>query len=136
MDDTSLWRSFGSYRPSFDSLFDRWLSSFTEKSPPKRGQLENLIVAVTLTPDQALRGGHVRLRVPARLQCPSCSGRGGIGPYECWRCSGQGLLSGDYPLIVSYPPGISDNHTVQLPLERFGVRNLYLTATFRVSETG
>jgi DnaJ-class molecular chaperone len=132
----SLLQSFYTYRPSLDSLFDRWFSNFSEKSPSKGERLENLTVVITLTPDQAFRGGHVRLTVPTRLQCPSCNGRGGIGAYECWRCSGQGMLSGEFPLMISYPPGISDNHTVQLSLERFGIRNLYLTATFRISEMG
>jgi molecular chaperone DnaJ len=133
---TSLLQSFRTYRPSLETLIDKWFSNFSEKSAPKGERLENLTVVFTLTPDQALRGGHVRLTVPARLQCPSCSGRGGIGAYECWRCSGQGLLSGEFPLVISYPPGIPDNHTVQLSLERFGIRNLYLTTTFRISDMG
>ncbi len=131
---TSLLQSFHTYRPSLDSLFDRWFSNFSEKSPSKGEQLENLTVVITLTPVQAFRGGHVRLTVPARLQCPNCIGRGGIGAYECWRCSGQGVLNGEFPLIISYPSGISDNHTVQLSLDNFGIRNLCLTATFRISQ--
>jgi molecular chaperone DnaJ len=132
--DASLSRSFSSYRPSFDSLFDRWFSNFMEKNTPKGERLENLTVVIRLTPDQAFRGGHVRLSVPAHFHCPNCNGRGGIGPYECWRCSGQGMLSGEYPVVISYPSGISDNHTVQLSLKRFGIRNFYLTVTFRISE--
>lgn len=134
--DASLLRSFHSYRPSFDSLLDRWFSNFTETSPPKGERLENLSVVIRLTPEQAFRGGHVRLNVPARMLCPGCNGRGGIGPYECWRCSGQGVFSGEYPIMISYPPGIADNHSVQLSLERYGIRNLYLTVNFRISETG
>lgn len=136
IEDASLLRSFHSYLPSFDSLFDRWFRNFTETDPSKTDRLENLTVVIRLTPGQAFRGGHVRLHVPARVQCPSCNGRGGIGPYECWRCSGQGLLSGEYPIIISYPPGISDNHAMQLSLERYGIRNLYLTVNFRISEMG
>jgi len=133
---SSLLQSFHAFRPPFDSLFDQWFSNFTEKSPAKGERFENLNVVITLTPGQASRGGQVRLTVPARLQCPGCSGRGRTGVYECWRCSGQGVLNGEFPIIISYPPGISDNHTVQLSLEHFGVRNLYLTATFRMSERG
>ncbi len=132
----SLLQSFHTYRSSLDSLFDRWFSNFSEKSPSKGERLENLTVVITLPPDQAFRGGHVRLTVPSRRQCPGCSGRGGVGAYECFRCNGQGVLSGEFPIIISYPPGISDNHTVKLSLERFGIRNLYLTATFRIGEMG
>jgi molecular chaperone DnaJ len=132
--DASLLRSFSSYRPSFDSLSDRWFRNFTEKSTPKGEWLENLNIVIKLTPDQVFCGGQVRLSVPVHLQCPNCSGRGEIGPYECWSCSGQGIVSGEYPGIISYPPGISDNHTVQLPLKRFGIQSFDLTVTFRIGE--
>jgi len=134
--DVSLLRSFHSYGPSFDSLFDRWFSNFSETSPPKSERLENLTVVVPLTPEQAFHGGHVRLKVPAKLRCSSCNGQGSVGLYECWRCSGQGILHGEYPVIISYPAGIPDNHTVRLSLERYGIRNLYLTVNFRISEMG
>lgn len=130
----SLARSFHSHRPSFDQLFDRIFSNFGQATSPKHEMLENLNVVITLTPEQAFRGGHVRIAIPAEPMCPSCSGRGIIGPYECWRCSGAGVLSGEYPVMINYPPGIPDHHVVKLPLSRYGIRNLYLTVRFRISE--
>lgn len=127
-------RSFHSYQPSLDSLIDRWLRNFTETPHPKGKRLENLTVVVRLTPEQALRGGHVRLTVPARMRCHRCNGWGRIGPYECWRCGGQGVFSGEYPIMISYPSGIVDKHSMQLSLEPYGIRNLYLTVHFRISE--
>jgi len=132
----SLARSFQSYRPSFDSLFDRLFSNFYEREYSKGERLENLTVVIELTPEQAFRGGHVRLLVPAQLKCPDCGGRGGIGFYECWHCSGGGSFTGEYPVLISFPPGIPDNHSVQISLDRYGIRNLYLTVNFRISEMG
>lgn len=129
----SLKRSFDEYRPSFDDLFDRLLGNFSD-SHPKGERLENLTVVIKLTPEQAFRGGHVRLQVPAKIQCPNCKGHGGVGLYECWRCGGAGSLTGEYPIMISYPPGIPDNHSVQLSLDRYGIHNLYLTVNFRISE--
>ena len=132
--EASLAKSFQVHRPSLEALFDLFFSNFFENERNKGERAENLSVVITLTPDQAFRGGHVRLYVPAKVQCPRCYGRGGIGYYECWRCSGAGKLTGEYPVMISYPPGISDNHTVQISLDRYGIRNLYLTVNFRISE--
>ena len=132
--DASLLQSFSSHRSSMDSLFDGWIRNFAEKSTPTGDPPENLTVVIRLTPEQAFRGGQVRLSVPAHLPCPDCNGRGGVGPYKCWRCSGQGILSGEYPVVIRYPSGISENHTVTLPLKRLGIRNFCLTVTFRISE--
>ena len=130
-----LSRSFHHYRPSFDSLFDRIFSNYREHQP-KGGELKNLNVVVTLTPTQSFQGGHVRLFVPAQLKCPRCNGQGSIGLYECWHCGGEGIKSGEYPVMISYPPGVPDNHSVQLSLNQYGIHNLYLTVTFRISDMG
>ena len=132
--EASLTRSFENYRPSFDALFDRILTNFEESRRAKAERPEPVTVVVPLTPDQALRGGHVRLTVPARIRCPNCRGAGGLGYYECWRCGGAGFMTGEYPVMVSYPPAISDSHIVQLSLDRFGIRNLYLNVRFRISD--
>ena len=132
--EASLTRSFESYGLSFDALFDRVFSNFDESRWSKADRLEPVTVVVTLTPDQAFRGGHVRITVPTRIHCPNCRGYGGVGYYECWRCGGAGYMTGEYPVMVSYPPGIPDSHIVQLSLERFGIRNLYLNVRFRISD--
>jgi DnaJ-class molecular chaperone len=132
--EASLTRSFERYGPSFDALFDRIFSNFDESRRSKAERPEPVTTVVTLTPDQAFRGGHVRIAVPARIRCPNCRGAGGVGYYECWRCGGAGILTGEYPVIVSYPPGITDSHIVQLSLNRLGIRNLYLNVRFRISD--
>ncbi len=132
--EVRLPRSFQGYSPSFDTLFDRILSNFAEGGQSVARQPEMLSVVVTLTPDQALRGGHVRLNLPATVRCSDCQGRGGIGYYECWRCGGAGSITGDYPVMVSYPPGIPDSHIVKISLDRFGMQNAYLSVRFRISD--
>jgi len=130
----SLARSFHTYRPSYDELFDRIFSNFRQTSKLKRDHPENLNLVIRLTPEQAFRGGQVRVSLPAQLNCPSCSGQGWVGAYECWRCNGEGLLPGEYPVMINYPSGISDNHLVRMPLDRYGIKTLYLTVHFRISE--
>jgi DnaJ-class molecular chaperone len=129
-----LTRSFRTYSPSFDEIFDWLWQNFSSLSDPKSGTVQNLTVTIPITPEQALRGGEARIRVPARVICPSCRGRGGIGFHECWRCAGEGAITGEFPLNISFPAGIPGSHTVQVPLDRFGIYNMYLTVNFSVSE--
>jgi molecular chaperone DnaJ len=132
--EASLTRSFWTYRPSLDELFDRLWSNFSQLSRPKDETLQSLTVEIELSPGEASRGGQVRLLVPARAVCPSCGGTGGIGFYECWHCAGEGALSGEYPLMIHFPPGVRDGHQVNLPLSAFGIRNFYLVLRFRVGK--
>jgi len=125
---------FHASHPLFDEPFERLFDHFSTSALPRTEGLQNLNAVITLTPQQALRGGQARLAVPSRLSCPSCHGRGGVGFYECRRCRGRGVITGEQPIVINYPPGISDNRVVQLSLDRYGMRNLYLTVHFRISE--
>ena len=130
-DDISLLRSFETFSPSLDELFDRLWSNFDLLSRPKAERLESLNVEVPLSPQQAFAGGEVRILVPARLVCPTCRGHGSIGLYECPHCEGHGAITGEYPVRVSYPAGLQADYLVRLPLDRFGIQNFYLTVLFR-----
>jgi molecular chaperone DnaJ len=126
-------RSFESFTPSFDEIFDWLWQNFSSLERPKSGRVQNLTLEVTLTPAQARLGGSVRIMVPARAVCPSCRGYGAIGPYECTRCVGEGVISGEMPVTVAFPPGLAQDHAVVLPLDRFGIRNMHLTVLFRLT---
>jgi molecular chaperone DnaJ len=130
----SLTRSFASYRPSWEELFDRIRSNFTLRTRPKEETVQTLPAVVQVTPEQAFRGGTVRIGVPAQVRCPTCWGRGGVGPYECWRCSGAGVETGEVPLLIHFPAQIPDNYAVQIALDRYGIHNLHLIVRFRVTE--
>jgi len=129
----SLLDSFRTHLPSFDEVFDRLWRNFANVARPKGEMLENLNVEFLLTPDQARRGGHVRVHVPAQATCPTCNGQGGIGGYECWHCAGEGCIAGEYPMTIAFPPGVYDGFEVAVPLDHMGIRNLYLTLHFRIS---
>jgi molecular chaperone DnaJ len=130
--EVSLTHSFQTIQPSFEQLFDRLWGNFTLLTRPKAETIESLNVEILLSPEEALRGGRVRVLIPSQFKCPACEGRGGVGPFECWRCDGRGIVVGEYPLLVSFPAGISGN-VVEIPLDRFGIQNFYLRVYFRVS---
>lgn len=124
-------RSFQQYTPSFDEIFDWLWSNFSSLDPPKSSRVQNLTMEVLLTAEQALRGGNARVMVPARAACPTCQGVGTVGIYTCSRCAGEGAITGEMPVIISFPSGLTEDHAVMIPLDRFGIRNLHLTVLFR-----
>ena len=130
--EVSLTHSFQTIRPSFEQLLGRLWSNFTLLIRPKAETIESLNVEILLSPEEALRGGQVRVLIPAQFECPTCEGHGGAGRFECWRCNGKGVVAGEYPLLVSFPGGISE-YMVEIPLDRFGIQNFYLKVFFRVS---
>ena len=133
LEDISLVRSFQTFTPSFDEVFDRLWSSFRDLGHPKAEGMQSLSIEVPITFEQAQRGGQARIMVPARAYCPSCRGQGALGYYACPRCAGEGVMVGEYPVNISFPPGLSGDHTVLVSLERFGIRNLYLSVIFRIT---
>jgi len=124
-------RSFQSFTPSFDEIFDWLWKNFSDLDQPKSNRFQNLTLEVTLTSEQARRGGSARIMVPARAVCPTCRGYGGVGPYECSRCAGEGAISGEMPVSIAFPPGLTKDHAVMIPLDRFGIRNTHITVLFR-----
>ena len=67
------------------------------------------------------------------VRCPTCHGRGGVGPLECLRCRGQGVILSQLPVVASYPEGLTTVYISRIPLDPFGIQNFYLTVRFRVS---
>ena len=133
--DISPVRSFETFTPSFDEIFDWLLSNFSSLSRPKAQGIQSLTMEVPVTPEEACRGGQARILVPAQAYCPTCRGYGGVGPYECLRCAGRGVIVGEFPVYISFPPHLSSDRTVMIPLDRFGIHNLYLTVNFRLTSS-
>jgi len=131
MGEISPVRSFQSFTPSFDEIFDWLWRNFSDLTQPKSSRVQNLTLEVTLTPEQARRGGSARVMLPAQAVCPTCRGYGEIGLYECSRCAGEGAISGEMPVSVAFPPGLTKDHAVMIPLDRFGIRHVHITVLFR-----
>ena len=131
--DISPVRSFQSFTPSFDEIFDWLWRNFSDLAEPKSARVHNLTLEVTLTPEQARRGGNARVMVPARAVCPTCRGYGGVGYYACMRCAGEGIISGEMPVSVAFPAGLTKDHAVMIPLDQFGIQNTHITVLFRPS---
>jgi molecular chaperone DnaJ len=134
IDNISLVRSFHTFTPSFEEIFDWLWNNFSTLNYPKSGWVQNLTIQVPLTSEQVLSGGNARVMVPVRAICKICRGYGNIGPYECTRCAGEGAIVGEVPILVAFPPGLKKNHTVMIPLDRYGIKNLHLIVLFCLTD--
>lgn len=129
--DISFARSFHTATPSFEEVFDWLEQNFSGIGTPKSARIEQLTMEVPLSSAQAYRGGTARIMVPARAVCAACHGTGAIGGYRCHRCSGDGAITGEVPVLIEFPPGLVCDHAVRVPLDRLGIQNLHLTVLFR-----
>jgi len=122
---------FDTCRPSRDEVVERTWGAGVRATGPKSGNVEELHVEMPVGPDQARRGGRVRVLVPGRLTCPVCGGTGGIAFFECWHCGGRGAVSGEFPVEVSFPPGLRGDRTALVPLDHLGIQDVALVVHLR-----
>lgn len=115
----------------FDDVFEHFLGGFTEQLPHSPQNAKSLSLDIPLTANQAKRGGNVSVSLPVQMHCPSCYQYGDAG-HACWRCNSTGTLHGEKPVLINYPAGIKNNHTMLLRLAESGRQQLFLTVTFKV----
>lgn len=127
-------RAFQPFAPTPEPLFDRMWSNVHSLLVPRIGRKRTLTLEVPITPAQARHGGTINISVPAEARCPLCHGHGSIGVYACSRCAGEGSISGEMPIAISFPPDISDNDVIMLPLDRYGFINRRVSIRIRIVE--
>jgi molecular chaperone DnaJ len=133
-------RSRGAFSdPCFSSviteLFGRPWSDLDARMRPEAGRgTEGIHLEVSLTREQALHGGRIRLWLPVQIRCPACRGRGGDGFFACPHCFGSGTVVDEYPVDVAFPGGLVDGSEGRASLGRPGMDDLSLRLHFRVSD--
>jgi DnaJ-class molecular chaperone len=100
----------------FDNLF-AWMEGRESFSPRERATDTEIQyrVAITLTGEEAWRGGEITLNVPFRGPCPFCGGRGRVELFSCPVCGGSGDITENLPLNVSIPPKVKDGTVLRVP---------------------
>ncbi len=123
---------FETIRPSFESLFDRFIRNFTGERIPKGEHLESLNVEVILSPDQAVYGVNLPLGVPVFSICPECRGTGHVSLFPCVNCGSQGDVGATETVVVRIPPLRSHRAILEVPIHGLGIHNLYLRLYLRI----
>ena len=119
-------------RPSLDALLERLFRNFTGLGVPKAERPEGLTLEVILTPDEAVGGVELPVRVPAVSRCPGCGGAGRVWLYSCAACGGQGVVETSRTIRIAIPPMVRPRSLVEVPLDDLGIRNLYLRLLVRI----
>ena len=99
--------------PSVGNVVDRMRNAFLGES----GDADVLRAEVSLSQREALAGHVVSLRVPVRITCPNCGGRGETWTEPCTLCMGSGESLFQQALRVSVPPRVADGACVRFRLK-------------------
>ena len=93
----------------FFSGFDRLWDHFRIE-PFQRGEKrpEDLVLEITLSPEEARRGGEFPLDIPLRISCFRCNGTGTSRGLICGRCPGKGQVNITQKIMVDIPQGVSE----------------------------
>ncbi len=129
----SVLQGFQEIHPSVEALFARFLRNFTGLGVPKGERVEALQVEITLTPDEAMRGGLIALGVPFFSPCPVCGGSGRAWLFPCMHCREQGRVGGEKAVRLYIPPMVRDGAVMETPIEGLGIHNFYLHLSIRIA---
>jgi DnaJ-class molecular chaperone len=119
-------------RPSFDALVERLVRNFTGVGVPKAERPEDLTFEVLLTPDEAARGVDVPIGVPRLTPCRECGGTGHVWLFPCVSCREAGVIATERVIRIPIPAGARSGAIIELALDGFGIRNLYLRLSVRI----
>jgi hypothetical protein len=99
--------------PSVGNVVDRMRDAFLGE----RVDADVLRAEVSLSQREALAGHVVSLKVPVRITCPNCGGRGETWTEPCALCRGTGESLFHQTLRVSVPPRVADGACVRFRLK-------------------
>jgi DnaJ-class molecular chaperone len=116
----------------FEAALARVSGALTGAEVAAKDFPEGLNATVTLTPDEAARGGVLLLGVPSCSPCEECGGAGQDGIFPCRLCDGEGLLEEEETVRVPIPPRVGDGTVMAFPLRGLGLHNYYLRLHVRV----
>ena len=124
-------RSFRQPRSIFDDMFSRLVRKNCQSYDSEMILQQEVSVEISLSPMQAQIGGNARVDLPFQVTCPSCRRHSRYG-FVCWRCNGTGILSGERPVLITYPAGVRDNHVIKSVLNPNDTQKIYLNVIFRI----
>ena len=128
----SVLRSVAIKDAPFEAALARVSGSLTAAELVAKEYCEGLNAAVILSPDEAVHGGVIFLKVPSCSPCERCGGSGREGMFPCSLCDGEGLLEEQETVRVHVQPNVGDGTVMEVPLRGLGVHNFYLRLHIRI----
>jgi hypothetical protein len=99
--------------PSVGNVVDRMRTAFLGE----HSDADVLRAEVSLSQREAFAGHVVALKVPVRITCPNCGGRGETWTEPCGLCLGTGESLFQQALRVTVPPRVADGACVRFRLK-------------------
>ena len=99
--------------PSVGNVVDRMRTAFLGE----HAETDVLRAEASLSQREAFAGHVVSLKVPVRITCPNCGGRGETWTEPCGLCRGTGESVFQQALRVTVPPRVADGACVRFRLK-------------------
>jgi hypothetical protein len=99
--------------PSVGNVVDRMRDAFLGE----RVDADVLRAEVSLSQREAQAGHVVAVKVPVRVTCPNCGGRGETWTEPCALCRGSGESLFHQAIRVTVPPRVADGACVRFRLK-------------------
>lgn len=128
----SVPRGFQTISHSLDEIFDRIIRNFTGIGIQKGERIEELNAEVSLSPDEARRGGVAPIGVPVFYSCQFCGGSGHDWLFPCVHCQEQGVVEDEEVIRIRIPPMVKDGTVFEVPLRGLGIHNFQLRIHIRL----
>jgi DnaJ-class molecular chaperone len=112
--------------PSLDIVREQVLKNFLRARPPSQRLAEAINAQLTLTPQDAARGGIAMIEAPAIYPCPACHGSGQDDGCPCPVCDEIGVVEEKESIPVEIPAMFEPHQQIEIPLRGLGIHNFYL----------
>jgi DnaJ-class molecular chaperone len=119
--------------PSLDLVREQVLKNFLHGEPPQQKRTEAIDAQLTLTPEEAARGGIAMIEAPAIYPCPACQGSGQEDGFPCPVCDELGVVEEKESIPVEIPAMLEPRQQIEIPLRGLGIHNFYLRLHLNVA---
>ncbi|HVF88748.1 MAG TPA: J domain-containing protein [Blastocatellia bacterium] len=107
----------GGFSDFFETLFGGGRTSARQTQRPRgrsRSQGKDTEAELSISLEDAHRGGIQRISIQGARPCPACEGKGTTGGVVCATCRGAGQVMSPRTLDVKIPPGARDGSVIKL----------------------
>ena len=111
---------------SLDLVREQVLKNFLHAQPRRQRRAEPIEAQLSLTLEDAARGGVAVIEAPAFYPCPICRGTGRDDGFACTLCDELGIVEEKETIPVTIPAMLERPQHIEIPLRGLGVHNFYL----------
>jgi DnaJ-class molecular chaperone len=119
--------------PFLELVREQVLRNFLRARPPRQMRAEAIEAQLTLTPEDAARGGIAMIEAPAYFPCSLCQGAGQDDGLPCEVCDELGVIEEKETIPVEIPAMLGLGQQIEIPLRGLGIHNYYLRLRFNVA---